>query len=186
MGSSNLIIGSEASFSATVMEGTPRTRSMMWTTPLLAPISGWIRVALTPFPSTVIVIFPGVPNALKNSRRPRSADTSYKNGGEWRMSLLIFCFFLLPASFSTSEMDRWWLILIGWSGLTSEKRGFWIISSEDNLLRMTCNWRISVSFFWLERRASKLAWPILRKASLDGARRVRAPSPVMLSMKLMA
>ena len=49
-------IGSDWSFSFTVVNGTPRTRSMMWTNPLIAAIFGSTTVALTPPPSTVNVM----------------------------------------------------------------------------------------------------------------------------------
>lgn len=51
-----LSIGSVASFRPTVVKGTPKTLSMMWTIPLVAAISGCITVALTPPPSTVRVL----------------------------------------------------------------------------------------------------------------------------------
>lgn len=48
-------IGSDWSFSFTLVYGTPKTRSMMWTNPLVAAMFGSITVALTPPPSTVNV-----------------------------------------------------------------------------------------------------------------------------------
>lgn len=46
-------IGSVFNFSKTDVYGMPRTWSMMWTKPLVAAMSDWIIVALTPPPSTV-------------------------------------------------------------------------------------------------------------------------------------